>query len=74
MGRYGVLVDRDQQGDPYLTGYVTEAILDWDTKMIEGRETLIRVVLMEVQVVNGKSEGTVTRQYATEYRDWETWG
>ena len=69
MGRYGILVDRDKDGDPYLTGYVTEAILDWDTQMIEGRETLVRVVLMEVQVVNGKSEGTVTRQYAPKYRE-----
>ena len=70
MGRYGVLVDRTSAGDPYLTGYVTEAILDWTVSVVEGRETLTRVVLMEVQVVDSQSSGgTYTRQYAPKYRE-----
>jgi len=49
MGRYGVLVDMPAQGgDPYLTGYVTEAILDWTVSMVEDREVLTEVLLMEV--------------------------
>lgn len=70
MGRYGILVDRTASGDPYLTGYVTEAILDWDVKIIGDRETLTRVVLMEVQVVETpQNGGTYTRQYAPKYRE-----
>ena len=70
MGRYGILVDRLASGDPYLSGYVTESILDWSTTVVDGRETLSRVVLMEVQVVDApKSGGTYTRQYAPKYRE-----
>ena len=49
MGRYGVLVDRPQgDGDPYMVGYVAEAILDWSTTEVKGRNVLSEVVLMEI--------------------------
>lgn len=75
MGRYGVLVDRDKDGAPYLTGYVTEAILDWDTEVFEGRERLSRVVLMEVQKIdvptipNANALDTSMKRYAPQYRE-----
>lgn len=73
MGRYGVLVDRDNTGDPYLTGYITESIVDWDFETIDSRERLKRVVLLEVQMVDlkigrGKAMRT-SRQYAPMYRE-----
>lgn len=50
MGRYGVLLDRPQgKGDPYFVGYVAEAILDWKTEMINGRDQFTYVVLMEIE-------------------------
>lgn len=51
MARYGVLLDRPSvgKGDPYLVGYVAEAILDWKTESINGREQFTEVVLMEIE-------------------------
>ncbi len=49
MGRYGVLVDLPTDGgDPYMVGYVAEAILDWEISEIDGRDVLTEVVLLEV--------------------------
>lgn len=50
MGKYGVLLDmpRNGNGEPYVTGYIAESILDWRTIEIDGREQLSYVALMEV--------------------------
>lgn len=48
VGRYGVLVDATPQGTPYMCGYVTENILDWETTEIDGEEVLQSVLLREV--------------------------
>jgi hypothetical protein len=47
-GRYGVLVDADEAGQKvYLTGYVTESIINWRTVKVKGEDVLVMVVLME---------------------------
>lgn len=50
IGRVGLFVDIDAMGakPPYLTYYVAENILSWKTEMIEGRETLVYVLLREI--------------------------
>ncbi|MDX0267639.1 DUF4055 domain-containing protein [Sinorhizobium meliloti] len=59
MGRYGVLVDMPAGGgDPYLTGYVTEAILDWSYQMVGDREVLTEVLLMEAFLPDHASGST----------------
>lgn len=70
MGRYGVLVDMPPAGgDPYLTGYVTEAILDWKYEMIGDRETLTEVILMELKLNDAPQGNTTgTRQYQVKLR------
>jgi hypothetical protein len=52
MGRFGVLVDRPNNGNgtPYLVGYVAEAIIDWTVEVgPDGRNILTEVVLMEAE-------------------------
>lgn len=68
MGRYGILVDRDGEGDPYMAGYVAEAILDWQTKMIRGRHTLTSVTLMEIQEAPANADLGLARRYVPLYR------
>lgn len=70
MGRYGVLVDMPKDGGtPYLTGYVTEAILDWTTEMIGDREELTEVLLMEAKLQpNSAQRNAVTRGYGIRIR------
>lgn len=68
MGRYGVLVDMPASGgDPYLTGYVTEAILDWSYEMVGDREVLTSVVLMEAYLPE-HAAGSTTGQRAYKVR------
>jgi len=69
VGRYGVLVDREPSSDgkshdPYLTGYVAENILAWETGTVEGRERLVSLVLRETTTVSefGKAS-TSSLQY-----------
>lgn len=52
MGRYGVLLDMDEQGErpPYLSGYVTENIVDWTIEEIDGRYTMTEVILRELRL------------------------
>ena len=52
MGRYGILVDMDQEGvrPPYLAGYITENITDWTVQEIEGRWTVTEVILRELRL------------------------
>lgn len=52
MGRYGVLLDMDPTGakPPYLTGYLAENIVDWQTSTLDGREVLTEVVLREIRL------------------------
>ena len=52
MGRYGVLVDMDQDGKrpPYLAGYIAENIVDWTIREIDGRWTVTEVILRELRL------------------------
>lgn len=52
MGRYGVLVDMDQDGHrpPYLAGYIAENIVDWTIREIDGRWTVTEVILRELRL------------------------
>ena len=53
IGRYGVLVDMTPDLDaakvPYLCGYTAENILDWGTRVINGRDELEYVLLREME-------------------------
>lgn len=66
VGRVGVLVDRDAtgRGAPYLTHYMAENILSWDTTKIDGKSQLSYVLLREavanLRVNNGGSFVTAT--------------
>lgn len=52
MGRYGILLDMDSEGQkpPYFAGYITENIVDWSVQEIAGRWTLTEVVLRELRL------------------------
>ncbi|MEQ8308032.1 MAG: DUF4055 domain-containing protein [Hoeflea sp.] len=70
MGRYGVLVDMPTNGgDPYLTGYITEAILDWTYEMVGDREVLTEAVLMEANLNKVEPGDTIqARRYSVRLR------
>lgn len=72
MGRVGVLVDTDDGGDPYTVMYITESIIDWETAPINGREQLIRVVLMEMEEIEATT--TSPRSYKVAFRVLELEG
>ena len=68
MGRFGVLVDMPSGGgDAFLVGYKAEAMLDWRTDVIEGREELTSMVLMEIAEQDDRNPGT-PRQFDPVYR------
>lgn len=50
MGRYGVLVDAmpDGDGEPFMSGYIAENILQWRSAVIDGKPVLTLVVLREL--------------------------
>lgn len=52
MGRYGVLIDMDENGKrpPYFAGYVTENIVDWATEEIDGRWLVTEVIVRELRL------------------------
>ena len=73
MGRYAVLVDLPSiistDPKPYLLGYTAENIIDWDIGEVDGRMTLVRIVLCEIRLVSVMSkDGKMTRQYVPQYR------
>lgn len=51
MGRYGVLMDRDEDPalPPYLTGYIAENIISWTVEVVKGKYQLTEVVLREIE-------------------------
>ena len=68
MGRFGVLVDMPSGGgDAYLTGYKAEAMLDWRTQAIDGREELVYMVLMEIAEQKENLTGS-PRQFDAKFR------
>lgn len=71
MGRYGVLLDMAEAGGvPYLAGYVAENILDWETKIIDGRSEISRVLLREVSMADRKTGVTIASdRYIATYRE-----
>lgn len=75
MGRFGVLLDMDQEGQnpPFLAGYIAENIVDWTSKEINGRYVLNRVVLQEVRVQRAMTPQalqatTIAQTYRADYR------
>jgi len=52
MGRYGVLLDMDEDGlkPPYFAGYIAENITDWTVEEINGRWTVTEVILRELRL------------------------
>ncbi len=52
VGRYGVLVDMDEEGrrPPYLAGYTVENITDWTVREIDGRWTVTEIILRELRL------------------------
>lgn len=68
MGRYGVLIDMDTKGAnaPYLTGYLAENILDWNTMEVDGREVVCRIVLRES--IEHRADETSRVEYFESYR------
>jgi len=67
MGRVGVLIDASDGGDPYLCMYVAESIIDWESEVVNGREQLTKVVLMEMEEIETTSEIN-TRTYQVVFR------
>lgn len=47
IGRYGVLVDMGEAGEPYIATYPAESILNWRLTKIDGKVALDRIVLFE---------------------------
>jgi hypothetical protein len=52
MGRYGVLMDMDENGNmpPYFAGYIAENITDWTIEEINGRWTCTEIILRELRL------------------------
>jgi hypothetical protein len=72
LGRFGVLVDYPRAAGtnlkPYITGYIAENILDWETTFDEstGKEVLTRLVLREFELVRQSGGAS---QYLARYRE-----
>lgn len=52
MGRYGILLDMDENGakPPYFAGYIAENIVDWTVQEIDGRWTPTEIILRELRL------------------------
>ncbi len=48
LGRFGILADVNSEGNPRLSGYIAERILNWRTTVVDGERVLSMVVLHEV--------------------------
>ena len=49
VGRYGMLVDASPDGgEPYITSYSAENIIDWEEKEVHGKWTLTKVIVREI--------------------------
>lgn len=46
-GRFGLLVDVDEKGEPYIATYDAKRIVNWDSKFVAGEEVVTLVVLEE---------------------------
>lgn len=66
VGRYGLLVDYNNQGKAYLKPYVTESIINWKTKDINGECVLSLLVLIE-EVLEDEND-VFCQDVTTQYR------
>lgn len=70
IGRVGVLVDTPEDienGLPYVTIYYAENITSWRNELLNGKDTLVRVVLREtVEVIDEKDPFVIKTE--TRYR------
>lgn len=64
-GRYGLLSDVDNKGNPYIAGYDALSIKDWRTSIIDGRQVLSYLKLQESV---DKSEDISKREIRQQYR------
>jgi len=68
MGRYGILVDMAQEGGtPFLRGYDTENIIDWQMDWVNGRYVPVQIILREFVEINTRTVGEI-RKYKIIYR------
>ena len=72
MGRYGLLVDFDDKGQPYISMYDALSIINWKTGDVGGRKDLTLVVLEEQHLKDGQDKyghDTETRYRVLELED-----
>jgi hypothetical protein len=79
VGRFGILVDMDQEGKrpPYLAGYIAENITDWTIREIDGRWVVTEVILRELRlarpIINPISTTPAGRKIKQPTKDqWDT--
>lgn len=61
-GRLGLLVDSQDESDPYIALYKAESIINWKTEFIEGEEVLKLVCLQETYDVEGATEFDIEKK------------
>lgn len=70
VGRCGLLIDPPSDGgDPYLSFREAESIINWHTRIIQGKEVLTTVVLREENIVAAKFATYVSVQYRVLFLD-----
>jgi hypothetical protein len=69
MGRFGLLVDRaaDGKSTPFIRGYDTENIVDWQMDWVNGRYVPVQIILREFIEINSRRVGEI-RKYKIIYR------
>lgn len=68
MGRYGLLVDMPGGGGtPFIRGYDTENIIDWQMDWVNGRYVPVQIILREFVEINTRRVGEI-RKYKIIYR------
>lgn len=66
LGRKVLLVDVDADGKPYIATYEPENLINWQTRLIDGRQDLSLVVLTEER--NKPNQDRFTHETETVYR------
>jgi hypothetical protein len=66
LGRYGMLVDYNNNGRAYIKPYVAESIINWKTKDVDGESVLSLLVLMEDVIVD--KDDVFSQETTKQYR------
>lgn len=69
-GRYGVLLDMDENGEypPYFSGYLAENIVDWTVREIAGRWVVTEIILRELRLEEALVSTEATTKQGTKVR------